>query len=169
MSAKDTAPAVATTATESSPIAPAGRRRAARATPPAERPRSVRQGDTAPSLKQAAVARHVQNEATQAAQASQLAAVQDLVAHNDLPARQRAAALRALLEGASQDDREMLRQALLADAAQNVAPMGKGHPDDELAADWRDGGYPYRHLMRRSTYERRNTSCRSNCSSCRPG
>ena len=29
----------------------------------------------------------------------------------------------------------------------------KGHPDDELAADWRDGGYPYKHLMRRSSYE----------------
>ncbi|MDY0107047.1 MAG: polyphosphate kinase 2 [Giesbergeria sp.] len=153
MSAKDTAPAVATTATETRPSTPASRRRAVRATPQAERPRSVRQGDTAPTLKQTAVARHVQSEATQAAQGSQLAAVQDLVANTSLPVGQRAAALRALLEGASQDDREMLRQALLADAAQNTAPMGKGHPDDELAADWRDGGYPYRHLMRRSTYE----------------
>jgi len=148
MSAKDTAPAVATTVTEPSPSTPPSRR-AARAT----RPRAARKGDTAPALTQAAVARHVQSEATQAAQASQLAAVQDLVANTDIPARQRAAALRAMLEGASPDDRAMLRQALLAGTAQEAAPIGKGHPDDELAADWRDGGYPYRHLMRRSTYE----------------
>jgi len=153
MSAKDTAPAVATTATEPSPPTPASRRRATRAAPAAERPRRARKGDTAPALTQAAVARHVQSEATQAAQGSQLAAVQDLVANADIPVRQRASALRALLEGASQDDRAMLRQALLSDAARDATPIGKGHPDDELAADWRDGGYPYRHLMRRSTYE----------------
>ena len=47
----------------------------------------------------------------------------------------------------------MLRQALLA-GEQNPSPLGKkSHPDDELAPDWRDGGYPYRHLMRRATYE----------------
>ena len=151
MSAKDTAPTVATTVTEPSPSTPPSRR-AARATS-ATRPRAARKGDTASELTQAAVARHVQSEATQAAQASQLAAVQDLVANTDIPARQRAAALRAMLEGASPDDRAMLRQALLAGTAQEAAPIGKGHPDDELAADWRDGGYPYRHLMRRSTYE----------------
>ena len=153
MSAKDTAPAVAVTTTASSTPASPSRRRAASATPQAGRPRSARKGDTAPALTQAAVARHVQSEATQAAQGSQLAAVQDLVANADIPVRQRASALRALLEGASQDDRAMLRQALLSDAARDATPIGKGHPDDELAADWRDGGYPYRHLMRRSTYE----------------
>ena len=26
-------------------------------------------------------------------------------------------------------------------------------PDEELAADWRDGGYPYKNLLRRSVYE----------------
>ena len=153
MSAKDTAPAVAVTTTASSTPASPSRRRAASATPQAGRPRSARKGDTAPALTQAAVARHVQSEATLAAQASQLAAVQDLVDNTDIPARQRAAALRALLEGASQDDRAMLRQALLSDAQQNATPIAKGHPDDELAPDWRDGAYPYRNLMRRSTYE----------------
>jgi len=140
-----TQPDSPTAAAPASSTAPASARPA--------RSRSARKGDTAPALTQAAVARHVQSEATQAAQGSQLAAVQDLVANADLPARQRASALRALLEGASQDDRDMLRQALLADTAKDTNPIGKGHPDDELAADWRDGGYPYKHLMRRSTYE----------------
>ena len=153
MSAKDILPTVATPAAEPSTPAPARRRRAAPIIPQAERPRNARQGDTAPTLKQAAVARHVQREAVQAAQGSQLAAVQDLLAQGDLSAQQRAAALRALIEGASRDDREALRQALLAGPSPEHGTVSKGHPDDELANGWRDGGYPYRHLMRRSTYE----------------
>ena len=153
MSAKDILPTVATSAKEPSTPAPVRRRRAAPTTPQAERPRNARRGDTAPTLKQAAVARHVQREAVQAAQGSQLAAVQDLLAQGDLSAQQRAAALRALIEGASRDDREALRQALLAGPGLESESVSKGHPDDELANGWRDGGYPYRHLMRRSTYE----------------
>ena len=153
MSAKDILPTVATSAKEPSTPAPVRRRRAAPTTPQAERPRNARRGDTAPTLKQAAVARHVQREAVQAAQGSQLAAVQDLLAQGDLSAQQRAAALRALIEGASLDDREALRKALLAGPSPKHGTVSKGHPDDELANGWRDGGYPYRHLMRRSTYE----------------
>jgi hypothetical protein len=92
MSAKDILPTVATSAKEPSTPAPVRRRRAAPTTPQAERPRNARRGDTAPALKQAAVARHVQREAVQAAQGSQLAAVQDLLAQGDLSAQQRAAA-----------------------------------------------------------------------------
>ena len=112
------------------------------------KPRTVKQGDTAPQLEEAALARHVPQEATAAAQGKQLAAVLDLLGNQALAAPQRAAALRATLEGSSTDDLVMLRQALL----EEPVPV-KGHPDDELAADWRDGGYPYRHLMRRSSYE----------------
>ena len=31
-------------------------------------------------------------------------------------------------------------------------------PDDELADDWREGGYPYRNLMQRKSYERQKYS-----------
>ena len=65
MSAKDILPTVATSAKEPSTPAPVRRRRAAPTTPQAERPRNARRGDTAPALKQAAVARHVQREAVQ--------------------------------------------------------------------------------------------------------
>ncbi|MEO0004090.1 MAG: polyphosphate kinase 2, partial [Pseudomonadota bacterium] len=71
-----------------------------------------------------------------------------LLGNTELAAPQRAAALRATLEGSSADDLAVLRQVLL----EEPAPV-KGHPDDQLAIDWRDGGYPYRHLMRRSSYE----------------
>ncbi|MDD2728749.1 polyphosphate kinase 2 [Malikia sp.] len=118
-----------------------------RAAAPAK-PRAVKQGDTAPKLEATALARHVPQQATAAAQDQQLAAVQGLLDNRELAPPQRAAALRATLEGASADDLAVLRQALL----EEPVPV-KGHPDDELSSDWRDGGYPYKHLMRRSSYE----------------
>ena len=110
--------------------------------------RAVAMGDTAPELERTALARHVPQEATSAAQGKQLATVLGLLNNDTLTTSQRAAALRATLEGASDDDLGVLREALL-----NEPVPVKGHPDDELAADWRDGGYPYKHLMRRSSYE----------------
>ena len=131
----------------------AGTRTAGRKRPDtASRSRAVRLGDTLPSLAVTAVPRQAQQVATEAAQGRQLAAVQDLMQRQDVPEADRAGALRVLLEGASEDDRSMLRQALLG-PADGGTTIGKGEPDDELADDWRDGGYPYRHLMRRATYE----------------
>ena len=60
--------------------------------------------------------------------------------------------LRAMLDGASPDDARVLRQALAGRSKKN---KDKGvSPDDELNADWRDGGYPYKNLLRRATYEK---------------
>jgi polyphosphate kinase 2 len=118
-----------------------------------QRVRRVDQGDTLPSLAAAALPRHARRVATDAAQGRQLAAVQDVLVRDGLSDADRASALRALIEGASEDDRAMLREALLGDGTDGVAPTLDGKPDDELAAGWRDGGYPYRHLMRRASYE----------------
>ena len=123
-------------------------RKAARKTVAQDRRRAVATGDTAPVLEESALARHVPQEAASAAQGKQLATVLGLLNNGKLTASQRADALRATLEGASDDDLGMLREALL-----NEPVPVKGHPDDELASDWRDGGYPYKHLMRRSSYE----------------
>ena len=43
-----------------------------------------------------------------------------------------------------------LRKALEGKAAIS----GKTNPDEELSDTWRDGGYPYKNLLRRSTYEK---------------
>jgi polyphosphate kinase 2 len=61
------------------------------------------------------------------------------------------AALEALMAGASADDAVAMRKVLLrrTDLAGRMQPG----PDDELADDWRSGGYPYRHLMLRRNYE----------------
>lgn len=119
---------------------------------PAARSRSRRasSGDTAPVLNTAAVAQHVPQEATLAAQDKQVAAIAGLLNNDELPSKQRAAALRATLEGASADDLAVLRQMLLGTSGATIV---KGHPDEQLASDWREGGYPYKNLMRRSTYE----------------
>ncbi|MDD0840482.1 polyphosphate kinase 2 [Curvibacter sp. HBC61] len=119
---------------------------------PVARSRAARRGDVAPSVKPQALARHVAHEATDAAQAQQLSVVMSLLdAHNPTPAAERSQTLRALLEGASQDDLQVLQEAL---HGLDQAPAVRGNPDEALAADWRDGGYPYRHLMRRASYER---------------
>jgi polyphosphate kinase 2 len=116
---------------------------------------SVRQavrGDIAPASSARAIEKFVAAEATEAAQDKAVEAVLNLV-RDDAPGTpgERAIALRAMLEGASPDDQKVLREALIG----RVRPGSKDdHPDDELAADWRDGGYPYKNLMRRATYEK---------------
>jgi polyphosphate kinase 2 len=60
--------------------------------------------------------------------------------------------LKAIMDGASADDAAVLRKALaVGDDLQLPTALG---PDDELATDWRLGGYPYRNLMLRKTYEK---------------
>ncbi|MDD0811955.1 polyphosphate kinase 2 [Curvibacter sp. RS43] len=123
-----------------------GRRR--KATPA----RSTRQGDVAPSVQPKALARHVAQEATDSAQAQQLSVVLSLLdAQSPIPAADRTETLRAMLQGASKDDLQVLQGAL---AGLEEPTSSRGNPDEELARDWRQGAYPYRHLMRRATYER---------------
>ena len=116
------------------------------------RVRPVRKGDTPPSLTPRAIERFVVENATVAARDKQLAAARRLVSDEraGTPA-ERAQALRAILEGASEDDRQALREAL---RAQDAPVVERINPDEELADDWRDGGYPYKNLLRRSTYEK---------------
>ncbi|WP_367850224.1 polyphosphate kinase 2 [Rhodoferax sp. WC2427] len=114
--------------------------------------RTVAQGDTVDSTALLPLAEEVSSEAVLAAQGKQLAAVLSVIeGTGGAVAGDRAAALRALIEGASDDDRLALKKAL-----EDGAPPASGrlHPDDILSDDWREGGYPYRHLMRRSTYEK---------------
>ena len=115
--------------------------------------RAVKKGDTPPSLAPKAIENYVVERATVSARDKQLAAALRLV--NDEAAgapEERAHGLRAIIEGASPDDRKALRKALSADGQD--AHEDKPNPDEELAPDWRDGGYPYKNLLRRATYEK---------------
>lgn len=140
------------------PAKPAVKAEAAVAKPRTARSeRSTRRGDVAPSVAPRALARHVAREATDAAQHKQLSVVKSLVAAGSAQAagspEQRTATLRAMLDGVAQDDLQMLLRELRPNQAL-TGEKDTGNPDEELARDWRQGGYPYRHLMRRASYER---------------
>ncbi len=150
---------------------PATRRAATRATPRTEpgapasasvatapvkkarAPRRVAQGDTAPSLQPKALANFETTQAIDAATQHTIAAALS-IAGSDIQADERSAALGAMLDGASTDELKALRDALRAKLKPQHDEPHTEDPDQVLAADWRDGTYPYKNLLRRSTYER---------------
>ena len=152
-STRKTAPPARPASAKKSAGKAASTRRKAPATDLNTAVRPVAKGDTPPSMAPKSLEQYVADRATVSARNKQLAAAQRLV--NDdaagLPA-ERARGLRAILEGASPDDRKALRKAL--QAQDTAAPRDKVNPDEELAKDWRDGGYPYKNLLRRATYEK---------------
>nr|MBP9592665.1 polyphosphate kinase 2 [Steroidobacteraceae bacterium] len=60
----------------------------------------------------------------------------------------------AILAGASPDDVVALRN-LLVQHEEVAGAASRAKADGELADDWREGGYPYRHLMSRRSYEKK--------------
>ncbi|MBB1593895.1 polyphosphate kinase 2 [Achromobacter sp. UMC46] len=61
-------------------------------------------------------------------------------------------ALRSVIEELSPDDARAVHRALLDANTQESG--GRRNPDEELATDWREGIYPYRHRMLRRNYEK---------------
>jgi polyphosphate kinase len=63
--------------------------------------------------------------------------------------------MKTLLGGMSPDEVATLRAYLLDGASALAMPGGtKQQQDEELSPDWRHGGYPYKHLLSRSVYEK---------------
>ncbi|MCH7342565.1 polyphosphate kinase 2 [Pelomonas sp. CA6] len=125
-------------------------RRVGAAQPAAERPRRAARGDIAPAQDAQRIARHVVREAVSKAQARELEALKDIVASGGPAAL--ASSVRAMVAGAAPDDALALRRALL-DELHQAGPEAR-NPDEELAPDWRRGGYPYKNLMSRKAYEK---------------
>ncbi len=118
-----------------------------------KRPRATAQGDTGPTSSPEAMERYAVEDRTSAAQQSKVTAIKEILAD---PSRsedtQLADELTAVLKGASPDDIQALRHALLRHAPETgKLPI---RPDDELSSDWRTGGYPYKNLMSRKNYEK---------------
>ena len=121
---------------------------------PRKAPRRTTAGDTAPKSTPAGIENFVVDEAVDAARAAKLSAVSDIVAtlaRHDTHSI--AETLQAIMAGASPDDAEILRNALLQED-EAVYKKLPSHPDEELAEGWRDGGYPYKNLMSRRAYEK---------------
>jgi hypothetical protein len=116
-------------------------------------PRPIKAGDTAPNFEPQRLERFVVNESVSSAQEAQAEAIRHIVTSappHDVASL--ANSLRAILEEASPDDAAMLRQLLQKDSdASSDSPPSS--PDTALADDWRDGGYPYKNLLSRKSYE----------------
>ena len=138
---------MATTRTPAKTTRPAVRRTA--------RPRRAAAGDISPSLTPEGIETHAVNEAIEAAQQSKITAVKDILEHAAISKRspQLIQSLEAILQGASTEDVAKLRKALSREP-EPTAETSLILPDEELAEDWRDGGYPYKNLMSRKNYEK---------------
>ncbi|MBK7531781.1 polyphosphate kinase 2 [Piscinibacter sp.] len=114
-------------------------------------PRRAAQGDVIEGQDARALEKEVVSQAVQAARGAQVAALGDILERGH-DAQETARQLRAILEGASPDDAAALRRELL-EGAQALQRSRLVKPDEELAADWRNGAYPYKNLMSRKNYE----------------
>jgi len=137
-----TAPAAANKRNKARSAVPRGKRRASR-------------GDVPPVLTARGIEDFSVSEAVDAATESKAYAVQDILsraAQGD--PRGLVESFDAILAGAAPDDIVALRNLLSQreDAARKVQ---RDQADGELAEDWREGGYPYKHLMSRRSYERK--------------
>ncbi len=115
--------------------------------------RPVDAGDVSPDLSTEGIESYTVQQQISAAQQAKIAAVKDIVSTvppYDVGTLSKV--LEALLSGASADDAEVLRHALLA-KEEHKMPVQMS-PDDELSPDWRSGGYPYKSLMSRKNYEK---------------
>ena len=94
-------------------------------------------------------------QAVAEAQDAQVAAAQDILAHtNPVPVDAAAVilTLESILAGASPDDADALRNALLR--WQEPDTKMPTSPDDELVENWRNAVYPYKNRMSRKNYEK---------------
>lgn len=122
-------------------------------TPRASRPRSVSAGDVPPVMTEAALGDYVVARGLEAADARHVGALKDVLS-GYIPGNTQEVAdtLAAILQGASPDESQVLRDALTQGAGTSGALSATA--DEELSSDWRSGGYPYKNLMLRKNYER---------------
>ena len=120
---------------------------------PKEKIRRVSQGDVAPSTDPAKIEKYTVDGSMEAARQAKVNAVRDIV--NQVPPHDidtLSRVLKAVIDGTSLDDAMALREALLEKP--NMGTRITKKADDVLATDWRSGGYPYKNLMARKTYEK---------------
>ena len=150
---------------ESPATAPATPRRAAakRASPRAKvraAPRPVEAGDVPPSLEKRSIERERVSRGAVRAEIVKEQALADILAAHAQPGAGSGGGndsgwlgeLQALIAGASPDEVKALRRTLFDRPLDK--PAEGVDPDLELAANWREGGYPYKNLMSRRAYEK---------------
>ncbi|MFM8797673.1 MAG: polyphosphate kinase 2 [Fluviibacter sp.] len=118
-----------------------------------QRPRRVAAGDVAPVMTEAAIGNFMAERGKDAADARHIGALKDVLS-GYIPGNTQEVAdtLAAILQGASPDESQVLRDALTQ--ANAITEKTSVIADEELSSDWRSGGYPYKNLMLRKNYER---------------
>ncbi|MCC7046997.1 MAG: polyphosphate kinase 2 [Alphaproteobacteria bacterium] len=122
--------------------------------PPRAAARRAAAGDIAPKLDAGGIEGFTVGAKVSSARTTNEAVVRDILGHaakGNVPAL--AKSIEAILAGVSPDDARRLRQALTAPESA-LAAKAKDRLDEELTDGWRDGGYPYKHLMLRKNYEK---------------
>jgi polyphosphate kinase 2 len=117
--------------------------------------RRVVAGDVAPDLHASGIESNTVARATTRQQTVTALALSDVLARHaagdEGPPGEWLRHLQALIDGASPDEAKALRRLLFE---REKTPAPGVDPDSELAANWREGGYPYKNLMGRRTYEK---------------
>ena len=116
--------------------------------------RTVAKGDVVPDQTPAGIESFEIDQAIDRAADSQAVAVADIIAAEASSSiDQLSDHLGAILKGASPDEIGILRRTLFQDELAAISRSGVSG-DDELAENWRTGGYPYKNLMSRKNYEK---------------
>ena len=97
--------------------------------------RRTGRGDTAPVLKKAAIEAYAIEEARAAADAVKAGAIGDL------------------LEGTNPTDAIRILESALS-RQRGLGKLARREADRELVDNWQEGGYPYKNLLSRKSYER---------------
>ena len=116
----------------------AGAKPAKRPRPATQRgpaPRRAAQGDTPPVLDPAAIEEFTVEQAGEAADETTVGAIRDL------------------LEGTSPSDAVRVLRSVL-EQQRGLDNLARRAADRELADNWQEGGYPYKNLLSRKSYER---------------
>jgi len=119
----------------------------------ARAPRLVNAGDISPDLSPEGIENHRVTDLTASRRQALEVAVRDIITRGTRDISATARALEAIVTGASDDDVQALLRSLQK-AGEALKKPSVSNPDEELADDWREGGYPYKHLMLRKNYER---------------
>jgi polyphosphate kinase len=112
---------------------PAVKKAVRRAPKTAARPATS--GDTAPVLEARAIEAYATEEAGAAADEAKVGAISDI------------------LEGSSPEDAVRILSSAL-NQQRGLDKLARRSADRELADNWQDGGYPYKNLLSRKSYER---------------
>ncbi len=119
------------------------------------KPRLASRGDVPSDLTAAGVESFEVGQAIEAATASKIVAVRDILsAIKPGDTAGLADVLGAIIDGASPDDAVVLREALWGRGDSRSSRIDTASADNQLSEDWRDGAYPYKNLMSRKTYEK---------------